>query len=482
MGTKLTNAKPSPIEHLLLGGLCELREIRKNRSSSNSGSSGPKQIMVHRQPTVPTYDAQPLTDAFTANRRLQYAVLRNLRELALQKANNRAQAAKLTAQASRRRMEALCVPTVIGNPYRHSIWKNRGFFTGPDGSTPPPNPDTLKRRKLEQESFYYHLQPPWSSKESNTLSSIVQHLRIESTTEEAIIEGQEQQIDFLQVAEQLQQQRVKNVSLSSSLPKTALPRTAEECRVHYEQLIRKRDMITKAELQRIVEQVEAASKTPDWFAIGKELSTATKQRTGWECFLAYQNMLRQSCQSSTIVFTAEQDELLLKYVAAMGPQLVLDGSQVAYMAANIAPDKPRSKIFKRLNTSLLNPKLKHDAWSDEEERKLAIVMKMYKSSPGNDLHQLVYHLPGRSMKSVVDKWHRTLNPVYSTIPFTAAEDEALLQAARQEESRGRGIQWVNFAHEKFPKRHPQRLQRRYLNLNERAKEALRREYQESTEF
>ena len=83
------------------------------------------------------------------------------------------------------------------------------------------------------------------------------------------------------------------------------------------------------------------------------------------------------------------------------------------------------RIFGRINNSLLNPKLKHDSWSPEEERRLGIAMKIYSDQPKSALYLAGTHIHGRAGGSVADKWSRSLNPEFSARPFTREEDQQL---------------------------------------------------------
>ena len=121
--------------------------------------------------------------------------------------------------------------------------------------------------------------------------------------------------------------------------------------------------------------------------------------------------------------------------------------------------------------------MQRNDWSDYEERRLPICMKIYYTPNPQDGFQLYCastHCYGRSTKSVVDKWNRSINPAYTTKPFTNEEDEELLKVMRSvlgnhneiddAQKQLQHIGWVELSQTFFPHRHPQRLQSRWSEL------------------
>jgi hypothetical protein len=227
----------------------------------------------------------------------------------------------------------------------------------------------------------------------------------------------------------------------------------------------------------------------DWQAVATWIQEHENiQTSAWECFAEYQKARRRREQqqqqnadgtrattnaSSTIEpWTAKQDEVLLKYVAAMGPQALVDGHAMNHLLTRLLPNKSKSQILNRINHSLLNPKLRHDAWSGDEERLLTVCMKMYtdtttktkdaKSMEKQALYLAGTHLPHRATASVLHKWHRTLNPDYDTGPFTKAEDAKLLKVLCTPEAQQMG--WKELAQKHFPNRHAHRLMNRWSEI------------------
>jgi hypothetical protein len=225
----------------------------------------------------------------------------------------------------------------------------------------------------------------------------------------------------------------------------------------------------------------------NWEKIAEEISSSAlcREVTAWDCIVAYYAKLKSpivQLQTTSSVWTKEEDELLFKFLAATGPQAVVDSKNLliqSTICAQILPRKSKRQIFYRSNLSLLNPNMQRNDWSDYEERRLPICMKVYHSVHPQDLYQMYCastHCHGRSTKSVVDKWNRSINPAYSTKPFTTEEDEALLRVMRSVLENNTGteagdtqvqlqhIGWVQLSQGYFPQRHPQRLQSRWSEL------------------
>jgi hypothetical protein len=129
---------------------------------------------------------------------------------------------------------------------------------------------------------------------------------------------------------------------------------------------------TKDESMKILEQVHLHNGKPPWHDVAILLN-----RTAWQCLLAYQTELTNSRSSP---WTREEDEVLLKYVAAMGPQWVLTLGSAADLCAHVLPNRSPKQILARANTTLVNPNFTHGIWSDEEERKLVLCMKVYRDT------------------------------------------------------------------------------------------------------
>lgn len=333
-----------------------------------------------------------IESAIECNLQLQTELARRLSMIAEKKASNRRLASRVTAQVVSTWNELDCLktpPDVTSVPkntssnrkknsdepsndskkiYVGKKWKfdpyrkwTRRFFVDPEGSIPEPNDDIVKRRKLEEGKFFFHTCPPWSKKEEQTLVSIVTNMmkKCEKSFED---------LEFDQVASALEE-RMKTVDKNS--PATAKPRSGVECRLKYADAVKKTPF-TKAQSIKILEQVHLHNGAPSWPEVA-----AGVDRSTWECLTTYMTKLSSSRGQP---FTPAEDELLLKIVAAAGPQFVLNTGIAADLAARFFPDRSPKQVLSRLNGSLVNPNFAREVWSDEEERRLVLLMKVYRDT------------------------------------------------------------------------------------------------------
>jgi hypothetical protein len=364
-------------------------------------------MMGTRAPPPVPLDSSSFEKALESNRKLQASIVRELEGIASLKVENREKASQTTQQLASILVvqpEEQLPRKLHCNPYRETTDR---FFVDKKGSAPEPNPDTLRRRSIEKTTFLCHLQPPWSDKEAKKLTVIVEE-HLESTSADGSGDDDEDDssnsnkrldnVDFEQVAVQLRDgSNRKGAS-------TIVARTAEECRIQYQRINHKPSPMTKEESLYIVEMVHDAkqkNESPNW----KDIAASLKNRTAWDCLVAYQTKIEPMQPEP---WTPEEDELLLKYVSAGGPQFVIDKNTVQRIISDVLPNKTRNQIFTRINQTLLNPKLKHDAWTLDEERRLAVLMKMYRDTP-EDIYRASTHFD-RAASMVLTKWNRTLNP------------------------------------------------------------------------
>ena len=133
-------------------------------------------------------------------------------------------------------------------------------------------------------------------------------------------------------------------------------------------------------------------------------------RHSWLCFQHYRSTL---INPSTRVppWTQDEDELLLKYLAAQGSQYLLQGESIVQTCRNLFPNRIIKQIIGRCKSTLVNPSLIHDSWSSDEKRKLALLMRVYsdEQNPSN-LASRSIHFPNRAPKSVAEKWTVFIKP------------------------------------------------------------------------
>ncbi|KAL7560679.1 hypothetical protein ACA910_001360 [Epithemia clementina (nom. ined.)] len=462
-----------------------------------------------------SFDKASYERALQSNRTLQLGIRERLPSIARRKAQNRQTKAALVGQF----MVSQELPIITSTPAaaaKHVARWDRCFFRGSDGAIPDANHDSKDRRQAETTTFLRCNNHPWSSSELKLLRAVLNESRI-------IQQHENNQNDTIKRKRRSSNSNKEVYTINyglvaqtlSAKKQGLLVRSADECRLAHMGLCE--SPFGKKERNDLFEVFSSLFKKPsdpskpndnnnyngrsnrstktDWKAVAAALNT---NRSPWECFREYQlyqhdndpnkdqssKQQQPKKQSKSQPWTRLQDELLFKYVAAMGPQLVIDGHEIAHLrSGSFFRDKTKPQLFHRINQSLLNPNLKHDAWNEEEERRLALCMKVYSSSASSDdndtddnqqlqktdqkpssstlsTYFAATHIVGRSGTSVSDKWNRSLNPEYSARPFTKEEDKALLKVMRQHVEYG----WVDIARQFFPDRHPHRLMNRWSEI------------------
>jgi hypothetical protein len=399
---------------------------------------------------------------------------------------------------------------------RSRRWTRR-FFVDHRGSEPELNIDTLRRRRLDKETFFHHSQPPWSSKETANLNAVVQTLLNSDETDMMLSQsGEKLQMDHSDDLTTIKAHRMERAiadlidfetvakALSPSLlsdddcNSVECKRTAEECQIQYDNLKndeKNRSISDKQEnllvLSHVVSLTSSSfgSTSIDWdlvadkITIALQLQPEIQRLSGWDCLVAYYRKSRAplvQLRTTSTAWTFHEDEFVLNYLAAAGPQTVIDSknSLIQNTLLSLLCGKSKKQLFNRVNQSLLNPNMTKNDWSEYEERRLPICMKIYYSPNQQDCNQLYCastHCHGRGSKSVVDKWNRSINPEYSTRPFTREEDDALLLVMRSSLSQNapndrvgeqcqKHMGWTDLSLKFFPNRHPQRLQNRWSEL------------------
>jgi hypothetical protein len=425
--------------------------------------------------------------ALAANLKAQDTLRSEMTRIAAAKAFNRAQVAALTQQWFS--LQSLPRESPQPTPPAADLkrkWNRRFFYDSKSRiREPPPNPDTLQRRAIESRYFFHHVQPPWSKKENEALMAAVAECCCSndatntgstSGMPEDHAESTSIDIDFARVAQTLSRSRKKKDPTKA--------RTKQECQFQYKLLKKKESPFTKSELETISQRVSSVKEgsTPMfWEEIAAKLSLHSQtRRTAYDCLVAYHSRVKASSTTSVLsiasssVWTMLEDELVLKFLAAAGPQMVVDSRNALLQGTllqQLLPNKSKKQLFTRIQQSLLNPNLHRREWSPTEERRLAILMKLYHTvdptlsseSAGvwrSDLFLASTHFHGRTIKSVADKWQRSINPDYSSRPFTTAEDQRLLAVLRRQPSMG----WSELSSLHFKDRHPNRLLSRWSEL------------------
>ena len=389
---------------------------------------------------------EALQKALAANQKVQDQILVELKRIGELKARNRKRAAALIHASSLPKKPKPSPPALAD-----CAWTDQ-YFTDKTSSTsrPDPNPDDVRRTKAEKDSFLVSNNPPWLTKDNKLLEKSIKTVKLELHT------NSDDAIDFGRVAKKVSQ-------------KTKISRSADECRVQTSNL-KKKPAWTDAEiahLRKIIsEQKEKFANSSDddknnaidWKLVASTLGTG---RTPWEVFQTYLSKIER--KPKQVPWTPEEDEFLLKFVAAMGPQYTTSQAGSAFLASRFLPNKTKMQIMYRLNNSLLNPRFVSECWNEADERKLALCMKVYSESDSK--HALFLssgHIPNRSRGSVAEKWDRSIDPAYAGGPFSKQEDQELMQVIRANPEMG----WRELSTKFFPHRHPHRLQSRFSEVAE----------------
>ena len=294
------------------------------------------------------------------------------------------------------------------NPKRK---ETRGFFVDRDGSTPHISLSSIVGEgaiEAEMQStrvIYERKKSPTPSKEEP-----------QTTWEEA---------------------KSKNLSTGEEVSLTIIdhksqPPSSEECCQHVARFSFADTNIAKTKFTKqectflmsmISKFTEEEKRGIDWYELAVKHYAKFKKQTPWSCFCQYRSSL-QNPKSRCTPWSSEEDELLLKYVTAQGPQYLLQGESIVQTCRNLFPHRNVPQLINRLNVTLLNPNYVQEAWSSDEKRRLALLMRVYSSEekPINMASHTV-HFPNRASKSVFDKWINTLDPTISYSPLTTEEGD-----------------------------------------------------------
>ena len=158
----------------------------------------------------------------------------------------------------------------------------------------------------------------------------------------------------------------------------------------------------------------------------------------------------------------EENQMLFKLLVVKGPHFLFNKTTANEFCVSYFLDKCAKQAIERARNSLWNPNFVHHPWSQDEERKLALSMKIHKDeiSPLNmaavsvllsNVHKQVYftipllhifipqhntfiiyislscwllylsqaHFPHRAAIAISSKWNRALDSNYDTSAYTS---------------------------------------------------------------
>ena len=368
-----------------------------------------------------------LEQAIEANRRIQSEIVAKLKHISEAKQKNRQECLQISAALDRhlhRSNEELNNNEAVTNATSDvlKLWKGddsnrkwkRRFFIDPKKSIPESNADEIQRRKWEGDlasGSYVHRFTPWHKDEVDLLVKYAEEVRKEQqeSSQSSQQSGQEGEsiaatvkdadIDFTKVAERVQEelsskkftqpQKTRILSHSYSLSDgtskdSHTPRTWIDYRIKFlnsaSSSINK-NPFTKAESLKIIEFLHKHNHNanPPWHIVAKTLDTS---RTPFQCFRHAQTKLSNSLMelANPTTFSQDEDELLFKFIAASGPQFVINHHTATLMAQKFFPHASHFQVIHRANMSLVNPQFVNEKWSEEEERTLVMGMKVYDES------------------------------------------------------------------------------------------------------
>lgn len=147
--------------------------------------------------------------------------------------------------------------------------------------------------------------------------------------------------------------------------------------------------MTKAEICAVQAFFDKKFGYPVWSSLpdillNESSSGGLSHQTAWDCFRYIQketmlssNMPRQPSLPSQPWY-GEEDAVLLKAIAALGPQFVVVRDNAMDLTARLLCDRSVKQTKTRANMSLVNPNYRSNKpWSDEEERKLVLLVRAY---------------------------------------------------------------------------------------------------------
>lgn len=409
--------------------------------------------------------------------------------------------------------------------------------------------------EMVSDTFFYHTSPPFTPKEKALLDkwlfkSSKSNDNNSNRTDNGDDDDDDSGVFYESIAQKLRQEHHENKEARKKdnlLLPTSVPRTAEDMRLYHRHCLASQYKFSKEESLAILECVEEIAATestpetvdqevdgegsnpmneddnqksstngvpnqttvrPDWQKIcNRVLEVHRRQKsnfdrgvgnndppiTPYQCMIHYKTKLRPQPDGS---FTPEEDELLLRYITAMGPQFLWNFPQISDLASRLFPHKTSRRIYERTHFSQWHPLSKDTIWTKEEEQKLVLAMKIYSDTGDNEiggaskngrsgasvrqeglarnkqssrissekaaLRKAATHFhPYRQPSKVMKKWERSFSPRFSYKPFSEDDDARLLAAVR---SSAAATPFSEIAKKHFPDRTSDQLNQRWNKI------------------
>jgi hypothetical protein len=154
-------------------------------------------------------------------------------------------------------------------------------------------------------------------------------------------------------------------------------------------------------------------------------------------------------RSRRAIWSKAEDALLLQLMAGKG-----DGLLTSFMGFSSSfPGKSSQQIQEHWQ-KVLDPSLRKGAWTHEEDQK---IIQWVEQNSASSWQRLAAQMPGRIGKQLRERWQNSLDPSTSRGPFTAEEDETLIQLHAE-----KGPQWAVMS--KIMNRSDNRIKNRWNTL------------------
>lgn len=187
-----------------------------------------------------------------------------------------------------------------------------------------------------------------------------------------------------------------------------------------------------------------------WQLIASQLGT---NRTAIQCFMMYQRKLNPNFLKGK--WTPEEDEQLMA-------ALRLYGTQNWQAVAQLIDGRTGQQCLHRYEKAI-NPEIKRGRWASDEDDLLRIAVRPFLDSQRINWATVQKSIPGRTDVQCRERWVNILDPSISAAPFTAAEDEELLNLVQ---IHGTG-NWSKLSQEYGGKRTDNQLWRRWKQISTR---------------
>ncbi|XP_047068654.1 uncharacterized protein LOC124676658 isoform X1 [Lolium rigidum] len=181
----------------------------------------------------------------------------------------------------------------------------------------------------------------------------------------------------------------------------------------------------------------------NWINIAVALGT---QRTPFQCLARYQRSLNPHILKR--VWTKEEDLQLLAAVQTFGCNWQLVSASLDGRIGN--------QCSNRWRKTLLPERTRVGRWSEDEDKRLIVSVKLFKSGSWNKIAQFI---PGRTQSQCSERWRNVLDPDIDHGEWRPEEDSKLLASVHEI-----GACWAKIAGAMIPHRTDNMCMRRWKRL------------------